>query len=132
MKTNSSASRFATGFSLFELLTVVSILGIMITMAIPTFGNSNAATQAKDQRNAQGFCTLAAAASAAGVNVAQGTQDPVVAMTALKDGVTITKGTLKDRLFIMPHVSAKDIQGASLYVQIVNGELSYRNFSTTP
>jgi prepilin-type N-terminal cleavage/methylation domain-containing protein len=131
MKINQSTTPQNEGFSLFEMLTVVCILGIMIAMAIPAFGNSHAARQAKDQRNAQGFCSLAMAASAAGIQIAQGTQDPKVALQRLVEGVTVTKGPLKGRLFILPHVTTEDVAGASQFVRIVNGELQYANVEST-
>lgn len=133
MKTKKTSCRTKTsGFSLFEMLTFVCILGIMVAMAIPAFGNSKSANQAKHQRNAQGFCSLACALSAAGVQVAQGTTDPKVAMKRISDGVTVTEGVLKGRLYILPHVSDDDIAGASQYVRIANGELVYSNRDSTP
>lgn len=129
MKLNSPTSTPAgrkAGFSLFEMLTFVAILGIMVTMAVPVFGNSQGARQAKDQRNAQNLCSLANAANAAGFNVTTGAGDDVTKpVKLLVDGITITKGPLKNRTFKVPNMSFEDMAGAAQYLEIKNGDLAY-------
>jgi prepilin-type N-terminal cleavage/methylation domain-containing protein len=125
MKTHSARNAPHKGFSLFEMLIFVSILGIMITFAIPLFGNTEGARQVTNQRNAQTFCTLASAASAAGIKVTQGTTDVETVLKRLIDGVTVTRGGLKGRTFRLPAVGSNEVQGASQYIEIKDGELVY-------
>ncbi len=125
MKTESQSKIKSAGFSLIEMLTFVCILGIMATMAIPLFGNTAGARQAKDQRNAQNFCSMATAASAAGIAVISGTSDVEVVMHRLTDGLTVTKGPLSGRTFKVPNVTDEEIKFASDYLEIRNGSLLY-------
>lgn len=129
MKRNSPTTtqlRRAAGFSLFEMLTFIAILGIMVTMALPVFGNSQGAKQAKDQRNAQNLCSLANAANAAGINVTQGAgSDVSKPIKLLVEGITISKGPLKNRTFKVPNMTAEDMAGAAQYLAIKNGDLAY-------
>ena len=118
-------SRRTSGFSLFEMMTFVCILGIMISLAMPLFGNTQAIEQATAKRNAQSFCTLAYSASAAGLNIAAGTKDVSVVLKRLAKGITITKGALKGREFKIPNMTEEDIQEASLFVHLEKGELRF-------
>ena len=122
-ETQSKSSRAA--FSLFELLMFVSILGILVTMAIPLFGNTEPASRAKDQRNAQSFCYLASAAQAAGVNITSGTEDVEVVLRRLMDGVTVTSGPLSGRTFKFPDATDEVVSYASQFLKINNGSLIY-------
>ena len=123
--TTSFTSRRSTGFSLFEMMTFVCILGILIALAMPLFGNTKDIEQAAAKRNAQNFCTLAYSASAAGLNIAAGTTDVTVVLKRLTNGITITKGALKGREFKLPNLSEEDIQQASTFVHLENGELRF-------
>ena len=105
--TTTFTSRRTSGFSLFEMMTFVCILGIMISLAMPLFGNTQAIEQATAKRNAQSFCTLAYSASAAGLNIAAGTTDVSVVLKRLAKGITITKGALKGREFKIPNMTEK-------------------------
>jgi len=123
MKTTTAKLKTVSGFSLFEVLMFIAVLGIMISIAIPVFATTDGAKQATDRQNAQVICTLATAASASGVNVASGTTDVLKAMSKMVEGVTITKGPLKNKTFRTPNISANELKRASAYVQIKNGEL---------
>jgi type II secretory pathway pseudopilin PulG len=114
-----------SGFSLFEMLTFVAILGIIIAMAVPLFGNSKDVHQAAAKRNAQNFCTLANSASAAGYDVTAGITTVEAAFKRLSEGVTIPRGPLKGRVFRLPNVGEQDIKAASEFAKIQNSELIY-------
>lgn len=126
MRINQPASH--RGFSLFEMLTVVSILGIMAALALPLFANAAGARQATHQKNAQTFCTLAAAAQAAGVPLSkdQGAGDIAAMLGRLRAGVTVMDGPLAGRCFKLPNITDEDIQGALAYIRLEGGELIYR------
>jgi hypothetical protein len=121
--TNATPTIRTSGFSLFEMLTFVCILGTMVSIAIPLFGNVQGIKQATAKRNAQSFCTLAHSASAAGKNVAYGTEDKVEVLKRLVRGVTIEKGVLKGREFKLPNMTEAEIIAASAYVHISQGDL---------
>lgn len=123
--TTTSTSRRTTGFSLFEMMTFVCILGIMISIAMPMFGNTKDVEQVTAQRNAQSFCKLAYAASAAGHNVAANTTEVEDVLRALTKGITIKKGTFKGREFKIPGMDDQSIKAASAYVHLENGELVF-------
>lgn len=114
-----------SGFSLFEMMTFVAILGIMVAMAMPLFGNNKDMKQATAKRNAQNFCILAYSANAAGQNVTAGTVTVEEAFNRIAQGVTITRGPLKGRTFRLPNINEQEIKEASTYAKIQNGELIY-------
>jgi Tfp pilus assembly protein FimT len=123
--TTTTSTTRTSGFSLFEMMTFVCILGIMISLAMPLFGNTQQIQQATAKRNAQSFCTLAYSANVAGLNVAAGMTDKVEVLKRLTQGITITKGSLKGREFKMTNMSEQDIQAASEYVNLEKGELVF-------
>lgn len=120
----------AKGYSLFEMLTFVCILGIMITLALPLFATSEGAQQATDQRNAQHFCSLASAANAAGAKVldskAKNTPEEIVeVLKQIRKGIEVKRGPLKGRIFRLPNVTDEEIEGASRYIAIEAGDMIY-------
>lgn len=114
-----------SAFSLFEMLMFLSIVGILVTMAIPLFGNTEPANRSKDQRNAQSFCFLASAAQAAGANITSGTTDVEVVLRRLIDGVTVTSGPLSGRTFKFPDATDEVVTYASEFLKLHNGSLIY-------
>jgi prepilin-type N-terminal cleavage/methylation domain-containing protein len=125
-QTTSSSICLRSGFSLFEILIVISIMAILATLAIPAFSSTQATEEVTHQRNAQTICSLAMAANAAGVAIASGTSDVSVAVKRLTDGVTVTRGPLAGRVIKVPVMSPYLISGASKYISLTqDGELVY-------
>lgn len=122
---SSTKNTTTSGFSLFELLTFVAIIGIMASMVIPFFGNQDQIQQATAKRNAQSFCTLANSASAAGNNVTVGVISVEDAFKRLAKGITITRGSFKGSVFKLPSMNEQEIKNASAFAKIENGELIY-------
>lgn len=122
---NAAPQTNKAGFSLFEMMTFVAILGIMISLALPLFGNTKEVQQAAAKRNAQHFCSLANSASVAGYDVTSGASSVEVAFKRIADGVTIVKGPLKGRTFKLPNLNESEIKAASAYAKIRNSELIY-------
>lgn len=114
------------GFSLFEVLMVVSILGIMVSIAVPMLFQADSVYAARDRRNAQELCSTATAARAAGLNfVAE--ESVLDTVRALVRGAMPSRGSMKGRLFVVPGLSEEDMLGASKYLTIQQGELRYSN-----
>ena len=114
------------GFSLFEVLMTVAILGIMASLAMSAFGSQGESYQeVRDRRNAQELVATYTAARAAGFDfVASGAVEPIV--RKLIDGATPTTGVFKNRVFKVNLLAEADIAGASRFLQIQNGELLVR------
>lgn len=124
IKTTPSTTRHS-GFSLFEMLTTLVIIGFFVLMALPSFGSTEPAKQSVHKQNAQNFCSLAFALSAAGVNITSGTNHVPTVLQRLVDGVTVTDGALAGREFKVPHLSEAHITGAAAYIKIKDGSLLY-------
>lgn len=115
-----------SGFSLFEMLIVISILGIIVSLALPIFSTTEASQKAANKRNAQTICSVATAANAAGVAIASGTSDIVEVLRRLSEGVTVTRGPLSGRVFRVPAMSTELLNGASKFITLSgDGELIY-------
>jgi prepilin-type N-terminal cleavage/methylation domain-containing protein len=127
MKTQTSTNNGnRSGFSLFEMLIVISILGILITLAIPAFSSTQATEEVTHQRNAQTICSLAMAANAAGVEISSGTTEVSEVLQRLSDGITISRGPLAGRVIQVPAMSPYLLSGASQYISLSpDGELIY-------
>jgi len=123
MKT--SISRNHLGFSLLEMLIVVSIIGIMANMIILSWGNaSREASEMKDRRNAQEIASLAAIAKAAGAPFVV-PNDKKATIDNLAAGAKPSSGIFKNREFKLPPIGPKGIEGAMHYLALHNTELVY-------
>lgn len=125
MKNNTFRASFRPGLGLVELLMVVALLGLMTALVVPWFSGAERATQAKDKRNAQSFCSLYMAAEASGAVLAAEGRAVGDVLQALAQGVTITRGPLRGRTFRMPNLSAQDLEGAAQYLHLRDGQLIY-------
>jgi prepilin-type N-terminal cleavage/methylation domain-containing protein len=89
MRTIRTPKRGRSAFSLVEILVVIAVIGIITAIAIPALSEifSDAKTR-KNERNAQIATAVYALATSAGAVLP--TADPVLAINALREGVTIT------------------------------------------
>lgn len=124
LKMTMHISRSQRGFSLFEVLLFLGILGVILGIAVPMFSQSDAIYAARDRRNAQELSSTCTMAQAAGLNFIQG-EDVVAAIHAIVRGGVPAQGAMKGRLFVVPGLSDEDVQGAARYLQILDGELRY-------
>ncbi len=125
MKTAIHLKAQAKGFSLFELLTVVAILGIISSLAIAWFGGTGQdVRQARDQQNAQTICTLCRAAEAAGLDLATETTTSFEIARRFAEGVTVEQGVLKGQTFRVS-IGIEESKAAAQYLLIRDGELVY-------
>lgn len=129
MKIKPATQRRLLGISLFELLMTLALLGVMSSIAVAAFGNqSDAFRDARDRRNAKELANVCTAAKAAGLDFVVAGQ---LAETVRKvvTGAAPTRGLLKGRIFKVNLIAEADINGASRFLEIQNGELLYRHDS---
>src|SRR5258706_511013 len=68
MKNTNLKSQIQKGFSLVEMLVVISVIGVIAAIAIPSIGSINsAAKDARNQRNAQSLVSMYQSGLSAGV-----------------------------------------------------------------
>lgn len=116
----------AAGFSLIEMLMVVSLLGIMTSLAIAWYGGDGSSVrQARDQQNAQSICSLCQVISAAGLNLADETTSSLEIAKKVSQGITIEQGALKGRTFQVPNLGSEELEGAARYLSVRNGRILY-------
>lgn len=114
------------GFSLIEMLMTLMILGIMTSMTLAWLGGDGVAMQqARDQRNAQTICSLCQAVEAAGINLAEEESTPLDVLRRLIKGVTIDNGALKGHTFQLPGLGDTELEAASQYITIQDGQVRY-------
>lgn len=127
MKTALPTSYTPAGFSLTEMLMIVSIIGVMAGMVLPWLGgNGEEVRQARDQRNAQNICSLCQAAQAAGMNLAEEASSSLDVARKMAEGVTIEKGIFKGRTFKVPGLADDELEGAARFLSIKEGEVRYQ------
>lgn len=121
-----SLSAGQRGFSLFEVLMFIAILGVMTSLAVPLLLQSDSIYTTRDRRNAQELASTSMMAQVAGLNFVQGS-DVVETLRALVRGDSPAKGPLKGRLFMVPGLSEEDLAGAAKFLTIQDGRLLYSN-----
>lgn len=123
----STLARKQSGFSLIEMMVTIGVLVIMTAMVMASFWNTENVSQARDQRNAQSFCTLYSAVDAAGMRlIAQG-GNKLDVLRALKDGVTVQSGSFKGQTFRLPNIEESDLVAAGHFLEIKDGQMIYQS-----
>lgn len=120
-----SASR--SGFSLFEVLMFIAVIGVMIAIVVPMWGQTESIYAARDRRNAQELAAMSLMAHSAGLDFIQEGDDVAETARAIVRGGMPLQGSMKGRRFIVPGLSEEDIKGAAKFLVIKNGELIYTN-----
>lgn len=120
----SSLRRTRSAFSLSEVLMVVAIIGVMIGILVPMLNQNDAVYAARDRRNAQELCSTCAVAQAAGVNFVQDDSVLDTVRSIVRGGMSMN-GAMRGRMFVVPGLSEEDMQGASKYLRVTDGQLMY-------
>jgi hypothetical protein len=124
MKT-SFHSRCRSGFSLFELLMFIAILGILVGIVLPSALAGDDFKAAKDRRNAQELVSVCTCAQVAGLNFVIAGDVPATIQN-LRIGGAPAEGSFKGRKFFVSGMKASDAEDAAQYLDIENGSLIYR------
>ena len=121
---NSAPSR--QGFGLVELLTTMTIIGLLCAVALPLFGSQQEVFSAvQTKRNAQELVAECAVAQAAGVDfVVRGALDATV--KALLKGATATGGAFKGRKFVVKNIDLAQLGDIKQHLRLDRGQLLMR------
>lgn len=127
-----SANPASRGFSLVEMLTVISVIGIIASIAIPNIGSiSNSAKTATRQRNGQSIVSMFAAGQAAGVTWAGATRNALVG--SVISGQAPTDGAFSGKTFRVPNITGTELTATYPYIGIDgDGNLFYDRAGSQP
>lgn len=114
------------GFTLFEVLMCVAILGILLGVVLPTALVGNDFNTSKDRRNAQELVSVCTCAQVAGLNFVI-TDDVAATIQNLRIGGSPTEGSFKGRKFFISGLNDEDAMGAAQYLDVESGILVYRH-----
>ena len=114
-------------FSLFELLTVIALIGIAAAMAIPQIGKiAGAAESSTAKRNAQQVAGLSHILASLGmehvVPVSLGGKEATCRI--IKTGIVVSEGPMEGEFIGMPGLGDEEIPLATVYLDIL-----YESFS---
>ena len=113
------------GFSFFEMMMFIAILGIIVAILVPMWSNNDSFYAARDRRNAQELVSICTMAQAAGLDFVENETNIVEILRNISRGRLVERGAMKGRSFSVPGLSEEDLNGAAGYVSLQNGELRY-------
>lgn len=116
----------APGFSLFEMLVVIAVVGILCGVALNWYGGNLRAgvERVGHQRNAQEIVSMGVCATMSGADfVVKG--DKLATSLNLIVGVTGRQGTWKGQIFRLGGLKPADLPGAMPFVKFESGLLLY-------
>lgn len=103
------------GFSLVEMLVVISVIGIIASIAIPSISSVSASARtAVAQRNAQSVVSMFSAGQAAGVTWTGTTRNDLVGSVIA--GQAPTDGAFVGKKFRVPSITGADLSAANKYI----------------
>jgi type IV pilus assembly protein PilA len=114
-----------SGFSLVEMLIVITIIALIAAIAIPNIGNTSSAAQAsKNRRNAQTITSVFMSGAAAGVTWNTASLDAAIADVIA--GKAPVGGAFSGRVFKVPSIDAENQTGAKTHLRLsANNEIEY-------
>jgi type IV pilus assembly protein PilA len=125
MKHTHLSRSLTRGFSLVEMLIVITIIALIAAIAIPNIGNTSSAAQAsKNRRNAQTITSIFMSGAAAGVSWNTTTLDAAIADVVA--GKAPLGGAFSGRMFKVPSMDTDNQAGAKTHLRLsANNEIEY-------
>ncbi len=112
-----------SGFSLVELLVVITAIAVLVTVAIAAVGNViAAASRSSAKRNAQNMASVFATARASGYTSA--TTDLAPLASELTNGISVTNGG-QIVTFRIDGLTSAQVTAAGAFLSATNSELVY-------
>jgi type II secretory pathway pseudopilin PulG len=121
--TNLSLTARRNGFSLFEMLMFIAILGVLTGVLVPLLSHNSDYEAARNRRNAQEISMVYSAAQIAGLNFAGPSLEATI--KNVMAGGKPTTGAFKNHKFAVSTLSDTDIAGAANYLKLNGGQLIY-------
>ncbi|MDB6139854.1 MAG: Prepilin-type N-terminal cleavage/methylation protein [Verrucomicrobiaceae bacterium] len=125
MKTRLPFSLSTAGFSLFEVLLVVALIGIMTAIVVPTMTGNNQYEAARNRRNAQEMTAVCASAQVAGVDLVVPGDLEATIHNILAGGAPAS-GVFKGQKFRASGIDEPDALKAITYLQLQGSSLIYQ------
>jgi prepilin-type N-terminal cleavage/methylation domain-containing protein len=128
MRFNAAKKRLK-GFSLFELLTVVAIIGILASISVSTLSNLNGAYSfAANRRNAQEIVSEYVKAHTVGLDFTKASVAETV--TAVVTGGYVSSGDFQGQFFGLPGLTQSDALKAQDFLKFsAEGLLTMKLYS---
>lgn len=118
----SSSSR---GFTLVELLITILLVGVLVVGATARLsGMNNAASETRDQQNAQMLASVAISAQAAGLDFVDRDGDVSRTVAAISEGATASRGAFAGEFFGL-RLGSDAAERAITFLRIQDGMLVY-------
>ncbi len=120
-----SINRHSRGFSLFELLIAITLIGFLANIVILGFGGvRQGAVDQRDKRNAQEIASIASIAAAAGAFfVVPG--DEEASIQNLVAGRAPKSGAFRGKTFKLPPLGQREVRGAMRFLALTEDGLVY-------
>jgi prepilin-type N-terminal cleavage/methylation domain-containing protein len=118
--------RATGGFSLVELLVVISVIAIIAALSLPFIsGILGDGGEIQNQRNAQTIASVAAAAQAAGNVTIGAAADLDAAINLIQSNTVVGMGAFVDMKFSISTIAAEDVTQAKAYLTFADGMIHY-------
>ena len=116
-------NQLRSGFSLFEMLMVLSVLGIMIGIVLPTYLSKSEYELARNRHNAQEISSIYTAAQVAGLNLQGKTVHDTIRKVMV--GGCPNSGAFKNHPFSVGGLAENDIESTARHLSLINDQLIY-------